>query len=142
MARAGSKTYREKGRKDVLIKAPPGIWPPKPGVTNLSEIKLAEELTPQDVIQMQAAELAMVKLELKKQMTSAATIARFAICMIRMFQESTGHDVVRIPKELYDRMNGAEIQIAQPSDKGGDVFGRYVERSRENAVVLPTGAIR
>ena len=89
---------------------------------------------------MQAAQIRELQSELKMQKTSAVTIARFAICLIRMFEEHTGSNVVRVPKELFERMRGAEIQIAQPEDKGGDVFGRYVDHS--GSVILPTGVIR
>jgi len=123
-------------QKDVLVKAPPGVWP-KP----LPEIKDAKDLTPQDVIQMQAVDLANLRKELQIQKVSAETMARFGICLIHIILEHTGGDAVRIPAELYRRMYGAEIQIAQPAEAGGDVFGRYIEQY-DGKATLPVGVIR
>jgi hypothetical protein len=119
-------------QKDVTVHVPAGIWPPP---------KPAGELSKDDIIQMQATDLAKLRSDLKIQQFSAETIARFAICMIHIFKEWTGQDVARIPAELYNRMEGAEIQIAQPDDAGGDVFARYIEKY-DGKVTLPVGVIR
>ena len=101
----------------------------------------AHELTPEEIIRMQAVDLSKLREELDLQKFSAGTIARFAICLIRMFEEHTGSNAVRVPAELYEKMDGAEIQIAQPDDAGGDVFGRYVEKY-DGKAILPLGVIR
>jgi hypothetical protein len=124
-------------RKDVLVKAPPGIW----RTGSLPDVKEAADLTKDDIIQMQAVDISHLREEIEIQKYSAETMARFAICLIHIFREHTGSDVVRVPAELYERMKEAEIQIAQPEEANGDVFGRYVEKY-DGKMTLPTGVIR
>jgi hypothetical protein len=120
-------------RKDVLIKAPPAIWPVKKAAS--------DEMSDQELIKLQAARIAQLEQELTLQKTSAETIATFAICMIHIFNEMSGKKEVMIPADLYHRMVGAEIQLCQPPELNGAVLGRFNEPYDGN-VVLPIGAIR
>jgi hypothetical protein len=127
MARGGAPSQRghvERQGPDLKIFAPAAIWP-QHGV-----IKDAAELTPQDIIEMQGAELRRVKQELELQKIAAQTITRFCICCMYVIQLHTGEDVVAIDRALYRKLSGSEIQIAEWQDGNiGPVFGRYLEKS-------------
>jgi hypothetical protein len=128
MARAGAPSQRgrvEKQGRDLRIFAPAAIWPQH----NVG-LKDASELTPEDIIKMQAAELLRIKQELELQKIAAQTITRFCICCMYVIEQHTGEDVVSIGRDLYKKLSGSEIQIAEWQDGNvGPVYGRYLEKS-------------
>jgi hypothetical protein len=126
MARGGAPSQRgrvERQGPDLRIFAPAAILPQH------TDILKAGDLTPQDIIAMQAAELTRVKQELELQKIAAQTITRFCICCMYVIEQHTGEDVVAIDRELYEKFSGSEIQIAEYQAGPGPVFGRFIEKS-------------
>jgi|SRR5215472_7902499 len=120
MARPGDI---ERRGPDLTVYAPAAI-------KGLSSVKNAMDITPADVIQMQEVELRILREELEKQKIAAATITRFAVCCMYVILQHTGEDVVAIDRELYEKLSGAEIQLAHwQNSEIGPVFGRYLEKA-------------
>jgi hypothetical protein len=126
MARGGAPSQRgrvERQGPNLTILAPAAVWPQQ-------DIKLAEELTPQDIIQMQAAEIRQLKETAGIQKIASQTIARFCICCMYVILEHTGDDCVAIDRALFKKLSGSEIQIAEWQEGNiGPVYGRYLEKS-------------
>jgi len=120
MARPGDI---ERHGNDLTVYAPAAI-------KGLASVKNAMDITPADVIQMQEVELRILREELEKQKIAAHTITRFAVCCMYVILQHTGEDVVALDRELYDKMAGAQIQIAHyQQGEIGPVFGRYLEQA-------------
>lgn len=113
----------ERQGRDLTVLAPAATWPQH------VDILTAADLTPKDIIAMQAAELRQVKQELEVQKIAAQTITRFCICCMYVIQLHTGEEVVAIEREMYEKFSGSEIQIAEYQAGPGPVFGRFIEKS-------------
>jgi len=118
----------ERHGPDITVFAPAAI-------KQLPSVKNAMDITPADVISMQEVELRVLREELEKQKIAASTITRFAVCCMYVIQLHTGEDVVAIERELYDKLSGAQIQLAhwQRNDIG-PVFGRYLEQAPDDNI--------
>ena len=104
-------------------------------IKSLPSIKDAMDITPADVIAMQEVELRVLREELEKQKIAASTITRFAVCCMYVILQHTGEDVVAIDRELFDKLSGAQIQLAHwHNSEIGPVFGRYLERAPDDNI--------
>jgi len=125
MARPGDI---ERHGPDLTVYAPAAI-------RQLPSVKNAMDITPADVIQMQEVELRVLREELEKQKMAASTITRFCVCCMYTILLHTGDDCVAVDRELYNRLSGAQIQIAAwQDDEAGAVYGRYLEQSPDTNI--------
>jgi hypothetical protein len=113
---------------DLTVYAPAAIWPDPTRRRALDSI--SAEVTPQDIIAMQAAEIRELKKAMEIHKIATHTITRFCICCMHVILLHTGEDVVSLDRELFEKFKGAEIQIAEWQEgNAGPVFGRFLEKS-------------
>ena len=106
--------------QDVVIHAPPAVWPPPK----------AAKLTPEDELVFLQGELRRTEVELQKQTIAAESLANISICLVKAIQDKMGAawDVeVMIPHEIYEKTRGSEIHIRGNAD--GDLFLSYTDRA-------------
>jgi hypothetical protein len=141
MSRGGAPSQRKDPRilrngPDLTILAPPAILRPQ----RSQALPTGPDISDKDVIAMQAAQIRELEGEVENQKMAAHSIAVTACCLIKAIVDQTGVGVsdegaIEIPRELYERTRGAEIEI-QGWQKGiiGPVYARVVPKSNAPAI--------
>ena len=115
---------------DVVIQAPPAIG-------HLRAVPAGLDPTPEDIIQMQQAEIRQLRLEKRELGKTTSLISGFALCALRMVIDSglaSEADEVTVPKWLMDRMqNGASIEMRHGTN--GELIARLVDVTRHRLTV-------
>jgi hypothetical protein len=106
--------------KDAKINAPPAQWRSGPAEKEIQKaiksIIPGFDISAEEVVQLQQATIRELEGNLDKTRIVATTIANAALCLYKMLLDEgytvDGESVV-FPKELVDKMKGAEISIAE-----------------------------
>jgi hypothetical protein len=120
--------------KDAIINAPPAQW--RIGAAEREIEKAIKSIIPgldisaEEIVQLQKATIRELESNLDKTRIVATTIANAALCLYKMLLDEgytvDGESVV-FPKELVDKMKGAEISVAESGT--GDRSLRITARS-------------
>lgn len=84
----------------------------------------AAQLTPQDVIALQAARIRELESDLSAKTVAASTIANIASCLVRIYGDQ---DRVTVPRATSDRMRGSQLTVSENVDGDIEVFARDID---------------
>lgn len=119
--------------KDAIVEAPAAHWRAGPSEKEIQKVIKSIipglDISAEEVVQLQQATIRELESTLDKTRVVATTIANSALCLYKMLlDEGYTHDgeSVIFPKELVDKMKGAEISVAE--DGYGDRSLRITAR--------------
>jgi len=120
--------------RDAVINAPPAKWAAGPVEKEVE--KAIKSIIPQldisaeEVVQLQKAKIKELEEELRMTRVAATTVANSALCLYKMLLDegytSDGESVL-FPRELVNKMKGAEISVSESGD--GDRALRITARA-------------